>query len=302
MSQWTASDIPDQAGKIIIVTGANSGLGFETALALAGRGAEVVMACRNLQRGQDALSRVRTAHPNAQVTLSELDLASLASIRAFAERFLAAHDRLDVLCNNAGIMAIPRRETADGFEMQLGTNHFGHFALTGLLLEALNTTPGARVVNVSSLAHHVGRMRFDDLQNRRFYSKWLVYAQSKLANLLFTHELQRRIDRANKSLLCVTAHPGYSSTNLQFQGTRAWSAAFRVFNQLAQTPAMGALPTLYGATAADVRGGDFFGPDGFMEAMGYPKRVRASRRARDAQTQERLFAVSEDLTGVRYAL
>ncbi len=302
MSGWTADDITDLSGKVAIVTGANSGLGFETVLALAGHGANVVLACRNLDKGRDAQSRILAAHPTALVELSELDLASLASIRSFVARFKTTHEKLDLLCNNAGIMAIPRRETEDGFEMQLGTNHLGHFALTGMLMDRLASGTKSRIVSVSSLFHATGKIRFDDIHSQRFYSKWLAYGQSKLANLLFAYELQRRLEAANSQVISVAAHPGYSNTNLQFAGTKAWSATFRVVNKVAQSPKMGALPTLYAATATNVHGGDFLGPDGIMELVGYPKKVKSSRRSRDRDDQRRFFELSEQLTGVQYAL
>jgi len=296
MAKWTAEDIPDLSGQVAIVTGANSGLGFETALELARHGAHVVMACRDEGRGTTARERVRAAAPTASVDLSILDLADLASVHKFADGFLGERERLDLLVNNAGVMALAqRRMTADGFEMQLGTNHLGHYALTGLLMPALLGKP-ARVVSVTSFAHKTGRIRFDDLQAERRYRKWGAYGQSKLANVLFTFELDRRAREAAAGLSAAVAHPGFAATNLQdhtsFSGARI----------VAQSPAMGALPILYAATAPDVVGGDFFGPRGFMQQRGHPKRVKAARRARDAETARRLWAVSEELTGVTYKL
>lgn len=308
MTRWTATDIPDLTGKTAVVTGANSGLGYETALELAGHGARVILACRNLQKGDGALSQIQAEHSAADVELSELDLSSLASIRAFAERFDESHERLDILCNNAGIMAVPRRDTADGFEMQIGTNHLGHFALTGLLLDRLAAAPAGRVVNVSSVAHRLGKMRFDDLQSQRSYNRWLAYGQSKLANLLFTFDLQRRLEASDKRVIAVAAHPGYSSTNLQLaapkmEGANLMGSFFKMSNSVfAQSAKMGALPTLRAATDPDVRGGDYYGPSGFMESQGPPKKVGSNARARDREAQRRLFDVSEQLTGVRYAL
>jgi NAD(P)-dependent dehydrogenase (short-subunit alcohol dehydrogenase family) len=236
----------------------------------------------------------------------ELDLANLASIRAFAAAFLAKHDSLHLLCNNAGVMALPHRHTADGFEMQFGTNHLGHFALTGLLLERLLATPGARLVNQSSTFHRLGKMRFDDLNWERGYRKWPAYGQSKLANLLFTYELQRKLEAKNASLLSVACHPGYAATNLQLAGPqvaqssimeRVWSLSNRIF---AQSAAMGALPMLYAATASDVRGGDYIGPDQLGESWGHPKKVRSNARSRDLSAAATLWDVSEKLTGVSY--
>jgi NAD(P)-dependent dehydrogenase (short-subunit alcohol dehydrogenase family) len=300
---WTPADIPDQTGRTIIVTGANSGIGLEAARALAAAGAHVVLACRDPSKAADAAAEVGRAAPGAGVEVRLLDLASLASIRDFAKGFADGHERLDVLINNAGVMAIPRRTTADGFEMQLGTNHLGHFALTGLLFERLLATEGSRVVNVSSTAHRAGRIDFDDLQSERRYSRWGAYGQSKLANLLFTFELSRRLDGAQWTAAC---HPGWASTNLQLAGARMEGSRWlemlatgmnRLFGQDA---AMGALPTLYAATAPDVEGGDYIGPDGFAETWGYPKKVGSSARSRDPEAARRLWEVSQDLTGVHY--
>jgi NAD(P)-dependent dehydrogenase (short-subunit alcohol dehydrogenase family) len=290
------------------VTGANSGLGFETSRVLAARGAHVVMACRNPEKAKDALETIRRVTPDADAVTMPLDLASLASIRGFADAFLAEHSSLHVLIDNAGVMAIPQRRTADGFEMQLGTNHLGHFALTGLLLPRLLATPASRVVVMTSLAHRLGRIDFDDLQGERSYGAWRAYGQSKLANLLFTFELERRLARNGSSTIAVACHPGYAATQLQFAGPILAQSSFRkkvmaFGNQLfAQTAAMGALPSLYAATVAGVQSGDYFGPDGFFEMGGHPRRVRAVARAHDEALAQRLWQVSEALTGVRYAL
>jgi NAD(P)-dependent dehydrogenase (short-subunit alcohol dehydrogenase family) len=301
---FTAADVPDLRGRSLVVTGGNSGLGFETARALARRGAEVVIACRDLGRAGEALAAIRAEQPQARVEAMELDLASLASVRKFAERFLAQRERLDVLVNNAGVMAIPYRRTADGFEMQLGTNHLGHFALTALLLERLLAAAAGRVVNVSSTAHRIGRMRFDDLHWERGYRKWPAYGQSKLANLLFTYELQRRLAAQGARAIALACHPGYAATNLQYAGPRmagsrlrerGMALANRLFSQSAE---MGALPTLYAATSPDVAGGDYIGPGGFAETWGYPKKVRSSARSHDREAAARLWSVSQDLTGV----
>jgi NAD(P)-dependent dehydrogenase (short-subunit alcohol dehydrogenase family) len=303
---WTTADVPDLSGRTAIVTGANSGLGLETARTLARHGAEVILACRNPERAaaaQQAVAREATA----PVRTLPLDLASLSSVRAFAERVCADHDRLHLLVNNAGVMAIPLRRTAEGFEMQLGTNHLGHFALTGLLLDRLLATPGARVVNVSSSMHRIGRIDFGDLQSERRYGPWRAYGQSKLANLLFTLELQRRLERKGAALIAVASHPGYAATQLQETGPRMRGATVMTMlvsignRLLAQSAAMGALPSLYAATAPDVRGGEYFGPDGMGEMRGHPRRVHASTRARDRETAARLWDVSAQLTGVGYA-
>ncbi len=305
-SAWTTDDLPDLGGRTVIVTGANSGLGREAALGFARKGAHVVLACRDPGRAKAAGDAIRAQHPDARLDALELDLASLASVRRFADAFLASGRELHVLCNNAGVMAIPYRKTADGFEMQLGTNHLGHFALTGLLLERLLATPGSRVVSVSSTAHRFGAIRFDDLHWERRYSRWRAYGQSKLANLLFTYELQRRLDDRGADSIAVACHPGYAATNLQFAGPRMQGSApleslmgfaNRIF---AQSAAMGALPTLFAAAAPEVRGGDYIGPDGFMEQSGYPKKVRSSAASHDREVAARLWEVSESLTGVRY--
>lgn len=305
-ASWTPDLLPDLSGQIIVVTGANSGIGREAAAMLAGAGAEVVLACRDPGRAGAALEAIRSEHPRARVETAALDLASLASVRAFAEGFARSHERLDVLLNNAGVMAVPRRTTADGFELQLGTNHLGHFALTGLLLPRLLAAPTARVVNVSSTAHRAGRMRFDDLQGEASYGAWSAYGQSKLANLLFTFELQRRFEASSAKALSAAAHPGYAATNLQFEGprmsgSRLSALLMRAGNRLfAQDARGGALPLAYAAAAPDVRGGDYFGPSSIGELWGAPKRVGASVRANDRATAAELWRVSETLTGVRY--
>ena len=297
---WTAADMPDQTGRRVVVTGANSGLGFHTSLELARRGAHVVMACRNLDKGRAAEERVRAEAPGAHVELRALDLADLASVRAFAADLDL--DALDLLVNNAGVMALPRLRTADGFEMQLGTNHLGHFALTGLLLPRLLAGDEPRVVTVSSNAHKMGRINFDNLNGDRRYFRWTAYGQSKLANLLFALELSRR---AGAALTSVAAHPGYAATHLQLQASDATGnpidrAANKLMNTvLAQSDAMGALPSLYAATA-DLPSGAYVGPDGPGEFRGHPQVVAPNGRARDEATAKRLWEVSETLTGVTF--
>jgi NAD(P)-dependent dehydrogenase (short-subunit alcohol dehydrogenase family) len=306
MARWTTDDIPHLAGRTAVVTGANSGLGFETALALARAGARVVLACRDEAKGAAALDRIRQAVPAADLRLDRLDLADLASVRTFAADFPAEHDGLDILVNNAGVMAIPRRETTDGFEMQFGTNHLGHFALTGLLLDSLLARPGARVVTVSSEAARIGRIRFDDLQGSRRYGKWTAYGQAKLSNQLFALELNRRASDRGVDLVSVTAHPGYAATNLQAVGPRmSGSRIMERINDLgnlvfAQPAVDGALPSLYGATAPGVRGGQYFGPDRLFGMRGHPQPTSFVRAARDPKTARRLWEVSETLTGVRF--
>lgn len=295
--KWTTSDIPDQTGKIIVITGANSGIGYEAARALAAKGAHVVVAGRNPQKCEEAAMNIRTASPDCDLEVILIDLANLDSIHAFAAAFKARHQRLDVLINNAGVMALPKRiETADGFEMQFGTNHLGHFALTGLLLDRLLATPNSRVVNVSSNAHKLGSIDFGNLNAEQSYSRWRVYGASKLANLLFTNELQRRFSSKGYSALSAAVHPGYAATNLQES-----IGLFKYLNViLAQSAAMGALPTLYAATAADVNGGDYIGPDSFFEQRGHPVKVKANDQAHDQATARKLWEVSEELTGVKY--
>jgi NAD(P)-dependent dehydrogenase (short-subunit alcohol dehydrogenase family) len=303
-AKWTADQIPDQRGRLAVVTGANSGLGLATARELARAGARVVVACRNLEKGASAARQIESAIPDAQVEVEALDLGSLDSVRAFAERFRTEHDGLDLLINNAGVMAPPRSTTADGFELQLGTNHLGHFALTGLLIGTMEGRDDARVVSVSSGAHRIGRMQFDDLQSARRYNRWRAYGQSKLANLLFSLELDRRLRAAGSVVRSVAAHPGYAATNLQSAAPpRLDRLVMAVTNRLvAQSADMGALCTLYAATYPDLPGGSFIGPDGIGEQRGHPRPVTPSRAARDEAVAQRLWAVSEELTGVAFDL
>lgn len=294
--KWTLENIPDQRGKIVIVTGANSGIGYEAARALARKGANVIMACRSLEKGEAAVAQIRRENLQGDVILRQLDLADLSSVRNFADEFLAEYKQLNILINNAGVMAIPYRKTKDGFEMQFGTNHLGHFALTGLLFELLKNTPNSRVVTVSSYAHIVGKINFDDLNSEKSYQKWLAYGQSKLANLLFAYELQRRSAKKGDNPISIAVHPGYAATNLQN------SSSFFSFtnNFMAQSQEMGALPTLYAATNPEIEGGEFIGPDGFLAQRGYPHKARSSARSYDPETAQRLWQVSEELTGVRF--
>jgi len=287
----------DQTGRVAVVTGANSGIGFETAKELARKGATVILACRSQKKGEAAAAAIRGENPTGRVQMMRLDLSSLASVRAFAQTFTAALDRLDLLINNAGVMALPRRaETADGFEMQFGTNHLGHFALTSLLFDLLARTPDSRVVNVSSGAHRAGRIHWDDLQFRHAYTPFGAYSQSKLANLLFTVELQRRLDKAGVGVTATAAHPGWTATNLQ---THSGVAGF-LNPLLGQKPPMGALPTLYAAAAPDITPAGYYGPDGLLEMRGYPKQVGSSGAAQDTIASARLWAESEKLIGVAF--
>ncbi len=299
MSNWTFDSIPDQAGRTAIITGANTGIGYETARALALKGAAVVLACRDTKKAEAAAARIAAEKPAGSVSVMALDLSDLESVRAFAEEFSRGHDRLDVLVNNAGVMVPPKSTTKQGFELQFGTNHLGHFALSAHLLPLLQRTAGSRVVVVSSGVHHMGRIEFDDLHfERRGYDAMAAYSQSKLANLLFALELQRRITAAGASTVVTAAHPGWTATDLQ-----RTAGVARFFNPIfAMKPADGALPTLRAATDPGAQGGDYFGPQCFMEMNGPPVPARINKKAKDASVAERLWSLSESLTGVRYDL
>lgn len=301
-TKWTEADVPDQTGRIAIVTGSNTGLGYETARALAAKGAHVVIAVRNLDKGREAVDRIRAATPNADLKLQALDVGSLDSIRTAADELRSAYPRIDLLINNAGVMYPPKQTTVDGFELQFGTNHLGAFTLTGLLLDHLLPVEGSRVVAVASIAHRIqAKIHFDDLQWERGYNRVAAYGQSKLSNLLFTYELQRRLAAAGKPTIAVAAHPGISNTELM---RHIPGSTLPGFNQLAglftNSPAMGALATLRAATEPGVRGGQYYGPEGFRELRGYPKLVNSSSQSHDSALQQRLWAVSEELTGVTY--
>ncbi|MEH0549142.1 SDR family NAD(P)-dependent oxidoreductase [Streptomyces sp. B21-105] len=294
--KWTERDIPEQKGRVAVVTGANTGLGFETARALAEHGATVVLAVRDVEKGRQAAARI-----SGDVTVQELDLTSLESVRAAAADLHGTHRGIDLLINNAGVMQPPKQTTRDGFELQFGTNHLGHFAFTGLVLDLLLPVQGSRVVTVSSLAHRMrAAIRFDDLQSERDYSRVAAYGQSKLANLMFTYELQRRLGSLSTTI-SVAAHPGLANTDL----VRNLPAAMRVIAPvigplMSQKPEMGALPTLRAATDPAVRGGQYYGPDRMGESRGHPKVVESSPESHDRTVQQRLWTVSEDLTGVKF--
>ncbi|WP_269854082.1 oxidoreductase [Streptomyces sp. RPT161] len=287
---WTANDIPDQTGRTAVVTGANSGIGYCVARELARHGAHVVLACRSERRGQAAVERLVREVPSARAAYRHLDLADLATVRAFAGDFPG--ERLDLLVNNAGVMAVPYARTVDGFETQFGVNHLGHFALTGLLLPLLLATPGARVVSVSSGLHAIANIDPGDLNSERRYGRWMAYGRSKTANLLFVHELAGRLRAAGSDVIAAAAHPGYADTNLQ-------KGFVRLGNLVAQSPRAGALPTLYAATAAGVRGDAFLGPR-FLAFGGAPGLSWRAPWTRNDVAAERLWAASEQLTGVRY--
>ena len=303
-SNWTAADIPDQAGRTAVVTGANSGLGLETARELARHGAAVVLACRDAAKGKRALQDIRDSVPAAELELAALDLGSLDSVRGFAERIAERDTGVDLLINNAGVMAPPRRVTSDGFELQMGTNVLGHFALTGLLIGQMQGRTDARVVTLSSNAHKFGRIKFDDLQSERRYNRWVAYGQSKLADLMLALELDRRLQASGSTVKSLAAHPGYAATNLQSAAPPAidrWAMA--ITNVLvAQNAAMGALPSLYAATEPSLPGGIYVGPGGVGELRGYPRVVSPSRSARDPEAAARLWQRAEELTGVKFEL
>lgn len=301
MSNWTTHNIPDQQGRVAVVTGANTGLGLETVKALAAHGAHVVLAVRNLDKGAAATKAITAENSAASVSLQRLDLGSLASIHECAAQLRNDYPTIDLLINNAGVMFPPKELTTDGFELQFGTNHLGHYALTGLLLDNIQAAPGARVVTVSSMAHRVrATIHFDDLQFERHYNRVEAYGQSKLANLMFTYELQRRLAKSGADTIAVAAHPGSADTDLVRHLPRA--LAKRILPFVTQSAAMGALPTLRAAAGLDVKGGDYYGPKGFAQQRGYPKQVESSTQSHDAAKQQRLWAVSRELTGVMFPI
>jgi NAD(P)-dependent dehydrogenase (short-subunit alcohol dehydrogenase family) len=305
MPEWTLADIPSQSGKLALVTGGTGGLGLESARVLAKAGAEVVLTGRNDAKGAEAIVKIRNQSPSAKVEYQRCDLANLAAVRDFVRRFADTHQALDLLINNAGVMAIPRRETtADGFEMQFGVNYLAHFALTAQLLPLLRTVAGARVVGLSSLAHRTGMIDFGDLQGERFYNPWKAYGQSKLAMLMFALELQRRSDSARWNLTSIAAHPGWSRTDL-FSSGPGRSSLFSIASQfaapfLSQPAEAGALPILFAATDSKARGGGYYGPGGFSELTGPPTKASIMIQARDSAVAKRLWDISETLTGASF--
>ncbi|MBW2732479.1 MAG: SDR family NAD(P)-dependent oxidoreductase [Deltaproteobacteria bacterium] len=290
---FSAASIPSQAGRVAIVTGANSGLGFEAAKALAAKGAKVLMACRDTDKGEAARKLVE-----GDADVLRLDLASLASIREFTEEVSQRFESLDLLINNAGVMATPLSRTEDGFELQLGTNHLGHFALTGLLLPLLGQSPSAQIVTLSSLMHRKGKIDFDNLDGSQHYSRWGCYAQSKLANLLFAYELERRLRSTDAKVISLASHPGWTHTQLM----RDLPGAGVAGSLLAMKPAQGVLPTLMAATTPEVQGGEYYGPTGLMEVWGAPGKVHSNARSHDQALAQQLWDISEQLTGVHFAL
>lgn len=306
MARWTEAQIPDLSGQTILVTGANSGLGLNTTRALAAHGAHVLMACRNADKAKEARLSLLADQPDARLTIKPLDLGSLVSVRALAADLKSEGVTLSGLINNAGVMAVPHGHTRDGFEIQMGTNHLGHFALTGLLLDRL--LPGARIVNVASMAHRwTPGINFDDLHwDHRRYRRWQAYGDSKLANLLFTFELHRWLVKNRRDALSVAAHPGYADTHLQFVAAEVKQSKVEHWGMtlanavLAQPAAMGALPSLYAATAAGVVSGDYIGPGGFQQMRGYPAKVGCRKAAKSEALAQRLWAISEAATGVRF--
>ncbi len=304
--KWNVSDIPDLSNKIIIVTGANSGIGFEVSKALASKNAEVIMACRNQEKGLKAADTIKQEVPHASLKVMALDLADLSSIREFASKINNEYTRLDILLNNAGVMQTPQIQTKDGFELQLGTNHLGHFALTGLLLDLLLKTDDSRVVTMSSLTHKMAKIDFEDIMLEDSFSRNRAYGNSKLANLLFTYEFQRRLEKENKSTISVAAHPGYSNTNLQQSGPGIGNRRFfywfyKLSNRLiAQSAEKGALPILCAATDRNIKGGNYIGPKRLFESRGSPKKVQSNKQSHNEEDARKLWEISEELTGVKF--
>ncbi len=304
--RWTVEDIPSLQGKVALITGANSGIGFEAALALAGKQAQVILGVRNAEKGQTAMRKISSLYPQAKLEAMPLDLADLNSIKQFSETFDHQYSKLDILINNAGIMAIPFQRTIDGFERQFGTNHLGHFALTGRLMPVILAAPAARVVTVSSVNHIFGRIDFDNLDGTKSYGPWGAYNRSKLANLLFVYQLQRWFQARQARAISVGCHPGYSATHLQIvgpqvTGSKALEALMQWANKtFAQSATMGALPALFAATAEGVQGGDYIGPQGLGGMGGFPGKARSSHRSHETAVAQRLWEVSEKLTGVTF--
>ncbi len=304
--QWIDNNIPSQNGKIILITGANTGLGYESAKALAGKGAHLIIACRSIQKGEDARAKIQESFPEAVIDIQELDLSSLSSVRKAAKEVLDKYSKLDVLMNNAGIMMTPYSKTEDGFESQIGTNHFGHFLLTSLLFPLLKSTPNARIVNVSSLAHLSGNIDFNNVnfEDSSKYSPMAAYQNSKLANLMFSHELKKRVDEAGLRLKVVTAHPGVAMTELvrHLEKNPLIRLLRPLVKLLTNTAEGGALSQLYAATSAEVKSGDYYGPGGWREYRGVPKQVECNRRSKNPELTRQLWDISEELCDTRFEL
>ncbi|MHA2099948.1 MAG: oxidoreductase [Candidatus Kariarchaeaceae archaeon] len=309
--KWSADDIPDISGKIAIVTGANSGIGYHTVKELANKGATVVMACRDLKKGADAIKKIVTEFPDSNIRLMHLDLSSIDNIKKFSDKFKQDNQNLDLLINNAGLMFAPYDKTENGFELHFGINHLGHFALTSWVLDLLLKTENSRIVNVSSALHKSGKINFDDLQGEKKYRRIRAYSQSKLANLLFTYELQRKLESTNSSTISVGCHPGYAATNLQSTGMGMRRGILPFFMKpmlkfsniiMAQSAQMGALPTLFAALSDEVKGGDYVGPSKFGEQRGHPKITTSSKRSHEKDIAKQLWDTSESLTGATFNL
>lgn len=294
---WDSNNIKDQAGRIAVVTGSTGGIGYEAAKVLASKNAKVIMAVRDTAKGEKAKQQIEEEFPGSDVEVMYIDLADLSTVKNFALEFKSRYNRLDLLINNAGVMIPPRSNTKDGFELQFGTNHLGHFALTGQILELMMKTPGSRVVNVSSFAHLWGNLNFQDLNvEKSRYNKWKSYGDSKIANIYFTFELNRRLQDKGANPLAASSHPGWSDTGLmRHSGPIEWLA-----HLIAQDQKMGVLPTLYAALAEDVNPGDYIGPAGFLKIRGYPERMEPARRTKDRDIAARLWEISEELTGVKF--
>lgn len=302
---WSEKDVPDQTGRTFIITGATSGIGYETGVVLAERGANVILACRNVEKANEATKKIFALTQNKNVSVEKLDLSSLKSVRECAQIIQSKYNKIDVLINNAGVMVPPYQLTEDGFELQFGTNHLGHFLFTGLLLDKFLDNPESRIVTISSTAHMRGVINFDDLQSKREYKASIAYAQSKIANLLFTYELQRRFEKANAKTIAVAAHPGWSRTELAKHAlTKSWvRVAFAILEpMLSQDQRAGAHPMLRAATQQGVHGGEYYGPSGFMGSKGDAIKVTSNARSHEEATQQRLWQVSEELTGFKYAI
>ncbi|MFH2030548.1 MAG: oxidoreductase [Bacteroidota bacterium] len=295
--KWTAEDIQDQKGRVVIVTGSSSGIGYEAARVLANKNATIIIAVRNMEKGKAAANRIKKQNSSADLLIMELDLANLKSVKTFAEKFNSEFERLDLLINNAGVMMPPYTKTVDGFELQFGTNHLGHFALTSLLFERLNSTPDSRIVTVSSMAHKYADFDFSDLNwEKRKYKKMGSYGASKISNLFFTYELKDWLHKSGSKVKATAAHPGWTATDLQRH-----SGLFEFMNGIfAQSVEMGALPTLRAAADESAESGDYFGPSGWHQWKGFPKKVESNKFSHDKNAAQKLWEISENMTGIKF--